>query len=535
MSAGRRLRVLLVLKHAGYAGVYAALVRELAKRGHEVRVAYLAGDPDGVATLERLAADPRIEQGRAARRGALDGWASVAWLARALGDLGRFSHPRFATAPVLRDRMAAKVEGTLASAAGFDPLTRRIARRQARRLHASTDARLAARAIRAGGRLDRAVPTSRRVASFVREQRPDVVLASPVVELASPLVEYLKAARSLGLPTGICVASWDNLSSKGLLRFVPERVFVWNETQRREAVELHGIPADRVVATGAPRFDAWFDQRVTRSREEFARALGLDPGRPYLLYLCSSAFVAPGEVEFVGRWLEALRRSDDERLRTIGVVVRPHPKRTAPWLDVDLSRFGNAVVWTREGITPDTDEARAAFYDSIAHSAAVVGVNTSAMLEAAIAGRSVYTLLAPEFAQEGTLHFHYLLHQGGGFLHVASSLGEHLAQLAAGLARADADAKRTRAFVERFIRPAGLERRASEVYAEAIEELASLEPSAPATTPGALVLRAALAPLALASTAALAVAVGKAALRARLSDDGASERGGARVGAARTT
>ena len=40
-----------------------------------------------------------------------------------------------------------------------------------------------------------------------------------------------------------------------------------------------------------------------------------------------------------------------------------------------------------------------------------LGVNTSAMIEAAILGRPVLSVLAPEFAatQEGTVHFHYLL------------------------------------------------------------------------------------------------------------------------------
>ena len=43
------------------------------------------------------------------------------------------------------------------------------------------------------------------------------------------------------------------------------------------------------------------------------------------------------------------------------------------------------------------------------------------MIESAILGKGVFTLLDPEFAgtQEGTLHFHYLLEENGGFLHVA--------------------------------------------------------------------------------------------------------------------
>ena len=44
------------------------------------------------------------------------------------------------------------------------------------------------------------------------------------------------------------------------------------------------------------------------------------------------------------------------------------------------------------------------------HASATVGLNTSAMIEAAIVGRPVHTILVPEFqhSQEGTLHFRYL-------------------------------------------------------------------------------------------------------------------------------
>jgi hypothetical protein len=513
MSNGPRLRILLVLKHAGYAGVFTPLVQELAARGHAVHVGWIGGDREGVAQLDRLAAQPGITHGHAPRRGLLDGWTSVAWLARALGDLGRYSHPRFADAAVLRNRMATKVESHLTSAGGFDPLTRRAALKRARRLHAGTDAGLSERAIERSARLETGIPAGRRVTAYVREQRPDVVLVSPLIDLASPLLDYLKAARRLGIRTGICVASWDNLTSKGLLRFVPERVFVWNEAQRGEATELHGIPADRVVATGAARFDDWFAQQPSSSRDEFTRRLVLDPGHPYLLYLCSSSFVAPEEVAFVSRWLEGLRGSGDERLRGLGVVVRPHPKREEPWRGVDLSRFGNATVWARPS-DADPARTRADFYDSIAHSAGVVGVNTSAMIEAAIVGKSVYTVLAPEFAQEETIHFHYLLYENGGFLHVASSLDEHLEQLRQGLSREAEEADRTRRFVESFLRPNGLERSATAIYADGVEEVAALPVASRGRT--SLGLRLALTPIALASTLALTATIGKAALRSRL-------------------
>jgi hypothetical protein len=518
------VKVLLVLKHAGYFGVYPQLVTELARRGHQVHIGWLSGTAEDFAALDRAAAEhPGVTHGRAPRRATLDGWSSVAFLTRALGDLGRYSDPRFAESTALRARMASKVESHLEGAAGFDPVTRRLALKQAHALHARTDAELAQRAIRRGERLEAGVPPSARITDYIRDQRPDVVLVSPLIELASPLLDYLKAARALGIRTGICVASWDNLTSKGLLRFVPERVFVWNETQRREAVELHGIPADRVVATGAARFDDWFAQAPSSSREAFLEHVGLDPDQPYLLYLCSSVFVAPDERSFVDRWLQALRG----RLGDVGLIVRPHPKRAEPWADADLGR--QAVVWPRRTGDPDA-ETRAGFYDSIAHSAGVVGANTSAMIEAAIAGAPVYTLLAPEFNQTETIHFHYLRTEQGGFLHVAESMEEHLDQLAAGLEHEAEESDRARSFVASFVRPGGIDRSATDLYADAIEELGALpRPKAEGPSPG---VRAALAPLAAVSAFALATRVGKAAVRSKLRS-GRATAGKGRVGPAR--
>jgi hypothetical protein len=534
MDEHQRLRILLVLKHTGYMGVYASLVRELAERGHAVHVAYLARDPEGLRTLEGLADRHGISHGPGMQRRPVDGWRSVAWLARALGDLARYSDPRFADAPALRNRMAAKVQGHLCGGANVDPLTRRLALRRARRLHARSDAELAEREIRTSQLLESAIPISGRVTSFIRKQAPDVVLVSPLIDLASPLLEYLKAARRLRIRTGICVASWDNLTSKGLLRFVPERVFVWNEIQRREAVELHGIPEDCVIATGAARFDDWFTRRPSSNGGDFARRLALDPRLPFLLYVCSSGFVAPDEVEWVTSWIRSLRASDDDRLRTIGVVVRPHPKRVDLWRGVDLAPYGNAVVWPPPGSSLATATARTDFYDSIAHCAGVVGVNTSAMLEAAIVGKTVYTWVAPEFAQEGTVHFHYLLHENGGFLHVAESQEDHFQQLLRGLSDQAQEGERARRFIESFLRPGGADRSATALYADAIESLARLplRERAPASR-ARFALRIALAPMAAASTLSLVASIAKAAARSRLPGEPRSEAGKPRVGPAR--
>jgi hypothetical protein len=115
----------------------------------------------------------------------------------------------------------------------------------------------------------------------------------------------------------------------------------------------------------------------------------------------------------------------------------------------------------------------------------VVGVNTSAMVEAAIIGRPVCSLLAPEFAgtQEGTIHFRHLLPENGGFLRIASTVEAHVEQLAECLRDPASTRAETSRFVASFIRPAGVERPATPLFADAVERLAAQPAPAPVEPP----------------------------------------------------
>jgi predicted O-methyltransferase YrrM len=103
------------------------------------------------------------------------------------------------------------------------------------------------------------------------------------------------------------------------------------------------------------------------------------------------------------------------------------------------------------------------------------------MIEASIVGRPVLSVLVPEFhdSQLATFHFSYLLHSDGGPVQLAQSMDEHLGDLGAALVAPDDEApEHARRFVADFVRPQGLERPATDVFVETIEQLArtSVEP-----------------------------------------------------------
>ena len=162
------------------------------------------------------------------------------------------------------------------------------------------------------------------------------------------------------------------------------------------------------------------------------------------------------------------------------------------------SDLTDTVLWPRGGANPVDQASKNDYFDSMYHSAAAVGINTSAQIESGIVGHPVFSVRVSEYAgtQEGTLHFHYLLNENGGLLHMAGSLDEHVRDLTKALDRTEEDDRRLRSFVEGFVRPAGLDRPATPILADAIEDLARMPKPAPwRPGVGLLLLRALLYPV----------------------------------------
>jgi hypothetical protein len=451
--------------HLGSFRMHEPVLRELAARGHHIHLAL--GRNEGLGwrgALDTLVADHPTISWEWLSPPTAAFWAEMAKTLRLWVDYLRYFHADYDRTPIL-------------SARAGERMPRRL---KALSHHAlfSTPARRA-RLVRVLRWLEQALPPVPEIDEAIRRYRPDLVMVTPLIYLGSSQFEVLRAALAQGIRTLYAVGSWDHLSSKALIRDMPQRVFVWNETQKDEAVRLHGVEPDRVVVTGAQCYDQWFGRRPVRTRDEFCRRVGLADDRPFFLYVCSALFWgSPVEAEFVRRWVASLRDSANPALREAAVLVRPHPARMDEWSRVDLSSFPHVSFY---GSNPVDDASKDDYFESLYYSSGVVGLNTSAFLEGAIVGRPVHTVLLPEFHenQEGVLHFHYLLTVGGGVLKAGRSFEEHHAHLSKSLAEPDIEV--AQAFVRAFIRPAGIDVAATPVFCDAVE--AQLAAPAPAAQP----------------------------------------------------
>lgn len=316
--------------------------------------------------------------------------------------------------------------------------------------------------------LEAAIPASDSARRDVAELKPDVVLITPYFTASTRYqVEYAKAAQEIGVPVGVPVFSWDNLTSKGAMQVRPDRLLVWNRTQVREAVSLHKIPASRIVITGGMRFSMFFGMAPSVSKKKFCESVGLDPSRALITYLGSSRTIAPREHEFLWRWIDALRAAEDPDLRECNVFVRPHPGNSAIWDHWPSTPQAGVALWDGHG-----KNVRGVI-DSVGHSAAVMGINTTAMLEAAALNKPVLTVLDNELraGQIERIHFHYLTSVAGGLVTVANSLEEHVGHLTAILAGDRRFSRKSRRFSKAFLRPPWPYRSPVRAFENAVERL----------------------------------------------------------------
>jgi hypothetical protein len=450
------LKVLFAFHHPGALRYFEAVVRHLCSMDHRVTVVY--GDKkDPLYKQAPIALDSALN----ACQAELENFSCEPMLGRKGWLLLANARELLNYANYLRPEHPTPGQAKRAKPAVRRPLSKALKRSAVNRLLASEKARKILRQI------EPLIPPDQAVTRFLRAERPEIVVASPFIFILSQELEYVKAARALGIPTVVAVLSWDNLTSKGTFHIVPDWTFVWNASLAREATVLHDIPEEKIFVTGAPVFDFWFEMKPSLDRSTFCTKIRIDPNRPFVLYLCSSQFIAGNETLFVRELAGVL--AEHPRARGVSLVVRPHPLNALIWKGFEAT---NVTIWPEKVEWVDVPGAKQEYYDTIFHSAAVLGVNTSAFLEAAILSKPCLTVVDEHYRakQTGLGHFMHLL--DGDFLEIASSIPEAVSLVGEILNGSDAKREQRGRFVREFIRPWGMDRSASKIMAAAIEAVA---------------------------------------------------------------
>lgn len=251
-------------------------------------------------------------------------------------------------------------------------------------------ATLAPSLVRAKSRYDL---IDRRVSHPAAEQlfdrhRPElVVTSSPGLIFAE--VPLLRTARRRGVPAMAIDPSWDNFTNKLLPVRRVDRLVVWNDLMRAQAIDLHGYEPEQIRLAGVPQWDRYFSSGVTIGREEFCRRIGADPARRLVTLTTTPQELYPHHDHVLRVMAAAIA---DGRWPSTQILVRLHPRdEMAKYASFEriptviIEQPFRQTVRAGDGLALDvTADSQQHLADTLAHSDVIVNVASTIAVEAAI-------------------------------------------------------------------------------------------------------------------------------------------------------
>ncbi|MBV9349405.1 MAG: hypothetical protein JO026_01510 [Patescibacteria group bacterium] len=229
--------------------------------------------------------------------------------------------------------------------------------------------------------------------------KPDLLFAANM--FSSEDTRLLRTAKRRGIKTVTIAKSWDVLTTKAFTRVKADRILVYNECNRNEAISPGDYSAQQVTVTGFPQFDIYTNASIYEPREVFCTRLGLDPARRIVLYGLPGDWKSPDTRAIL---TELDRRIASQAfVKPLQILARFHPK----YQDSSEGLAGEHIVFDRPGIyfgkegefgidAGVADTNRWTFGDadilhlanSIYHSDVVINVDSTLTLDAAALDKS---------------------------------------------------------------------------------------------------------------------------------------------------
>jgi hypothetical protein len=264
--------------------------------------------------------------------------------------------------------------------------------------------------------IDRAISHPWADALFDRYRPALLVASSPgLIYSEVPLLRTAvrRAVRSMAVDP-----SWDNFTNKLLPVRRVNRLVVWNELMRAQAIELHGYAPHEVRIAGTPQWDLYFRGGVTASREAFFARIGGDPARKLITLTTTPRELYSHHDHVLRVLIRAMR--DGVWRHDAQILVRLHPRddlaayaafRGMPHVIVE--KPFRPTVKTGDGLAIDiTADNQRHLADTMRHSDVVVNVASTIAIEAAIFDTPVVNVSfdgedASEFARSARRYYRF--------------------------------------------------------------------------------------------------------------------------------
>jgi len=164
--------------------------------------------------------------------------------------------------------------------------------------------------------------TKKDVISIVEQEKPDILFSPSILSIDEfYFVEYCQKKK---IPVVSMVMSWDNMTSKGRMPYIPEKLIVWNETMAKEVKDVHKYPMEKTAITGAPQFDFYLNPVMPK--KEFFKKYELDPKKRLICFCAGLNSFETSDGDDIDIIIKAMQ--DGRIPGDVQLIVRSHPNMT---------------------------------------------------------------------------------------------------------------------------------------------------------------------------------------------------------------
>ncbi|RAV99752.1 CDP-glycerol glycerophosphotransferase family protein [Pseudochryseolinea flava] len=190
--------------------------------------------------------------------------------------------------------------------------------------------------------------SSSRYRQLLNEFKPHLVVFSTPGQKVNDLPLIYEALRQK-IKTISPVYSWDNLTAKGPFIFNVDKLIVWNEIMKEEAIEYHQYKAEDVIVAGVPVFDSYVKvlHEPATNKKEFLSQFGFGDDKPLIsITTIPTIYFGSCHRELTLRILNFINRG---MIPPSNVLLRPHPLDETDYTDLEKNP---GVVVDYYGSTP---------------------------------------------------------------------------------------------------------------------------------------------------------------------------------------
>ncbi len=218
---------------------------------------------------------------------------------------------------------------------------------------------------------------------------PNLVFVSAIAFF--PDVEVVAEAKRRGIQTLGMSPNWDHLNKY----YIPQHVdtlLVQNMPMKREAVIYHGYREEQIQLIGFLQFDKYVPrEKYVMPRDEYFKAMGLDPSRKVIAYFSNSAFsLSEGDIlKEIAQWI-----SEGKFKQPAQLLVRPYVSPRSMTLEQKKYEKlqGNPYIIFNWRKIDEQEESSRFFVSMMYYADVVISLFSTTALEAAVFDKPTLTV-----------------------------------------------------------------------------------------------------------------------------------------------